>query len=144
MLKRRFSMGQDRRFTPRETSSGKICDAGADGSVTVNRLPFGVYSLEEKQAPEGMAKSQERYRVELKAPGQTEEGKLPYGYRKKHQNKGQNKDLQSGFGDEESAGRSQIRAVHSWRNKKCFRTGDCRGEYADCFGVYRTGRISQL
>lgn len=47
--------------------------AGADGSVTVNGLPFGVYSLEEKQAPEGMAKSQERYRVELKAPGQTEE-----------------------------------------------------------------------
>ncbi|HIR27254.1 MAG TPA: hypothetical protein IAB84_04705 [Candidatus Choladousia intestinigallinarum] len=47
--------------------------SGTDGSAVITGLPFGVYSLVEKQAPAGMAKSQERHRIELKAPGQTEE-----------------------------------------------------------------------
>ena len=45
----------------------------ADGKAVVTGLPFGKYALEETQAPPGMAKSKERYSLELKAPGQTEE-----------------------------------------------------------------------
>ena len=132
-------MGQDRRFTPRETSSGKICAQGRC-SVTVNGLPFGVYSLEEKQAPEGMAKSQERYRVELKAPGQTEEVSYHTVTVKNTRTKARIKIYKADSETKNPLAGARFGLYTAGEIKNA--SGQVLpGEYADCFGAYRTGRF---